>query len=144
MITVLLSVSLFFIFLVLSGFHFYWLCGGVWGLEKVIPTKENEASPLLIPKFATLVVALGLVLLGVVYLMKSGLVNAKTPEWFTSYAYWMIPSVFLARAIGEFKYVGIFKKVKNTEFAKADSKIFVPLCLIIGLLGILVQLMANN
>jgi len=38
------------------------------------------------------------------------------------------------RAIGEFKYLGFFKKIKNTEFAIADSKLFSPLSLAIGFL----------
>jgi hypothetical protein len=37
-----LSVFLFLIFAILSGFHFYWLMGGVWGLKSLIPKKEND------------------------------------------------------------------------------------------------------
>lgn len=56
MIVIILSTMLFLIFAVLGGFHFYWLFGGNWGLEKVIPTKGNETSNLSIPKLATLIV----------------------------------------------------------------------------------------
>jgi len=35
--------------------------------------------------------------------------------------------------------VGFFKKIKHTEFAKSDSKIFSPLCLSIGVIGVLIQ-----
>ncbi|MEM6843120.1 MAG: DUF3995 domain-containing protein [Bacteroidota bacterium] len=49
--------------------------------------------------------------------------------------------IFILRALGEFNYVGFFKRVKNTEFARADSRIFSPLCLGIGVIGILIQLM---
>jgi hypothetical protein len=141
MIVTILSIILFLIFTVLGLFHFYWLFGGVWGLEKVIPTKDNKTSAMSIPKFATLLVGLVLVFFGLIYLLKSGLTTVQVPSWITNYAYWFIPSIFILRAIGEFNYVGFFKKIKSTEFAKADSKIFSPLCFIIGIIGILIQLM---
>lgn len=140
MIIIVLSIILFLIFLTLGGFHFYWLFGGKWGLEKVIPSKGEKANTLSIPKFATLVVGAILVLFGFIYFKKSGFLTIPFPNWITNYAYWLIPSVFIIRAIGEFKYVGFFKKITNTEFAKADSKIFSPLCLTIGLIGLIIVL----
>ena len=141
MITTILSITLLTIFTLLSLIHFYWLFGGKWGLEQVIPTKENQTNTLSIPKFATLIVALVLLLSGLLYLLKSGLVNIQIPNWILNYGYWIIPSIFVMRVIGDFKYVGFFKKIKDTEFAKADSKWFIPLCLTIGIFGILIQLM---
>ena len=141
MVVIILSVFLFLIFMVLGGFHFYWLLGGTWGLEMAIPSKGKKVSTLSIPKFATLIVGLVLVIFGLIYLNKPELINIQVPNWITNYAYWIIPSIFILRAIGEFNYVGFFKKVKDTEFAKADSKIFSPLCLIIGIIGILIQLL---
>ncbi|VAW27702.1 hypothetical protein MNBD_BACTEROID06-1065 [hydrothermal vent metagenome] len=143
MIITILSLILFLIFSALGGFHFYWLFGGIWGLEKVIPSKNNKASTLTIPKFATLLVGLGLTLFGLIYLVKPGLINIQIPNWATNYGFWVIPSIFIIRAIGDFNYVGFFKKIKNTEFAKADSKIFSPLCLIIGIIGIVIQLIGK-
>ncbi len=140
MMIMILSIILCLIFAVLGGFHFYWLFGGVWGIKKVIPTKDNEKNTLAIPKFATLLVGLILVAFGLIYLIKSGLLSVQLPNWIVMYGYWFIPSVFILRSIGEFKYVGFFKKIKNTEFSKADSKIFSPLCLVIGVIGILIQL----
>ncbi|WP_298553840.1 DUF3995 domain-containing protein [uncultured Algibacter sp.] len=139
MTTTILSIILLIIFTSLGFIHFYWLFGGKWGLEKVIPTKDNQTSSLSIPKFATLIVALILVLFGLIYLVKSGLTNIEVPNWIKTYGYWIIPSIFILRAIGDFKYVGFFKKIKNTKFAIADSKMFAPLCLAVGIIGILIQ-----
>jgi len=136
----ILSLILFLIFIVLGGFHFYWLFGGIWGLKKVIPSQNNKVSPLTIPKFATLLVGLVLVLFGLMYLIKLDVISVQASYWATNYGFWIIPSVFIIRAIGDFNYVGFFKKVKHTEFAQSDSKIFSPLCLIIGVLGIVIQL----
>lgn len=135
-----LSVILFLIFLVLGGLHFYWLSGGKWGLNKVIPTKTNTSSLPSIPKFPTLMVGLVLVLFGLFYLIKSKVIEIQLPDWIIKYGYWVIPSVFILRAIGDFNYVGFFKKIKKTEFAKADSKLFIPLCITIAIMGFLIQL----
>lgn len=140
MIVTLLSVILCIIFMFLGGLHLYWLLGGVWGLDKVIPSKEKEPNSLSIPPIATLMVALVLISFGGMYFIKSDLVLVYLPGWITSYAYWIIPSIFFLRAIGEFNYVGFFKKVKHTKFAQADSQIFSPLCLGIAIMGFLVQL----
>lgn len=140
MIIIILSIILFLIFTVLGGFHFYWFFGGKWGLEKVIPSKADKTITLSVPKLATIIVGLVLISFGLIYLTKSELANIPFPKWVTNYGYWLIPFVFILRAIGEFNYVGFFKKIKNSEFAKADSKFFSPLCLIIGIIGILVLL----
>ena len=134
----ILSLILFLTFIVLGGFHFYWLFGGIWGLEQAIPTKD-KADSLSIPKIATLIVGLVLVSFGVIYFVKSGLINLSIPNWITDYVYWFIPIIFIIRAIGDFNYVGFFKKIKDTVFAKADTKLFAPLCLFIGVIGFLIQ-----
>jgi len=139
MIITTLSIILFLIFTILGGFHLYWFFGGIWALEKVIPSKDNVANTLRIPKFATLIVGLVLISFGLIYLIKTGLINVPIPIWVANYGCWVIPSIFILRSIGEFNYIGFFKKIKNTEFAKADSKLFSPLCLAIGIIGILIQ-----
>lgn len=135
------SIILFVIFSSLGIIHFYWLLGGKWGLEKALPTKVAGQKAMEPPKIATVIVGIGLISFGLIYLIKAGLINFQIPNWIITYGSWIIPSIFILRAIGDFNYVGLFKKIKNTEFAKADSKWFVPLCLTIGILGILIQLM---
>ncbi|WP_170863195.1 DUF3995 domain-containing protein [Pseudozobellia thermophila] len=130
-----------FVFFVLGGFHVYWLFGGVWAVERVIPTKAGGEDLPAIPRTATLIVGLVLILFAWMYLMKSGLVPVQVPKGIMNYGYWFIPSIFILRAVGDFNYVGFFKKIKHTAFAKADSKVFIPLCLAIGIMGILIQLM---
>lgn len=139
MVLTLIALVLCILFLILGGFHFYWLLGGTWGLTKVIPTKDTQSDSLAIPKFATLIVALVLTAFGGLYFLKTGWVQMSLPEWVTAYGYWFIPTIFLLRAIGDFKYVGVFKSIKNTEFAKVDARVFIPLCLVVGVMGMLVQ-----
>lgn len=139
MTATILSVLLSITFTLLGVIHLYWLFGGKWGLKQVIPTKTNKASSLPPPRFATLIITIILVFFGLIYFVKSGLISIPIPKRLTAYTLWFIPSVFLLRAIGEFKYVGFFKTITDTEFAKADSKWFSPLCLIIGIFGIVIQ-----
>ena len=136
-----LSILLFVIFIILGLIHFNWVFGGKWGFEKTLPTKENGERVLNPKKFDSAVVGLGLTFFGLFYLLKSGFLNFDIPIWIIIYGSWIIPSIFILRAIGDFKYVGFLKKIKNTEFGKIDSKLFSPLCLIIGIIGIVIQLM---
>ena len=53
---------------------------------------------------------------------------------------WIIAGIFILRAIGDFRYVGFFKSVKQSAFARADSRYYSPLCLLIGVLGIMIEL----
>ncbi len=137
--TTALALLLCATFFILGTFHFYWLGGGNWGLQQVIPAKEHGEKTFVVPKFATLIVALGLMAVGFLYLNRVLGWISHLPSVF----YWSVPVVFALRAIGDFKYVGLFKKVKNSDFAKADTKIFVPLCLGISTAGLLLQALAQ-
>ncbi|MFY0601121.1 MAG: DUF3995 domain-containing protein [Cyclobacteriaceae bacterium] len=136
----ILSLILTAIFFTLGIIHFYWSLGGELGINKTIPTKENDKAILNPRKRDTAVVGMGLVAFGVFYIMKSGVIELNMSEWILKYGSWIISLIFILRAIGEFNYVGFFKKVKRTEFGKMDTKFFSPLCLIIGILGIAIAL----
>lgn len=131
---------LILIFLFLSGVHVYWALGGKWGLDAAIPTDPNSKKKLNPPPLLTAIVANGLFAFAVYYMLVAGWVQMDLPHWLLQLAGWGIPSIFLLRAIGDFQYVGLFKKVKGTAFAQADNRIFVPLCLVIAVLGFSLQL----
>jgi hypothetical protein len=140
LILTLSAILLTSIFSLLGGIHFYWAFGGKWAIEKALPTKEDEVSVLNPKQFGTVFVGLGLLFFGVFYLLKTGLIGFQFPIWIDSYGGWIIPSIFILRAIGDFRYVGFFKTIKNTKFGRADTQLFSPLCLAIGLIGSLIQL----
>lgn len=139
----LASLLLFAIFLALSAVHVYWLLGGKWGLAAAIPTKA-DGQPLFRPgPVATLAVAVGLLLMGLIVLVRGGLIQfdwlpGRVGEW----SAWAIAAIFLLRAVGDFRYVGFFKKEKGTLFSRMDARCFSPLCLAIGLLAVLLALAA--
>ncbi|MEO9477461.1 MAG: DUF3995 domain-containing protein [Cyclobacteriaceae bacterium] len=133
---VLNSVILFSV----SGLHFYWLFGGKWALESAIPT-NREGNPLFNPGMAaTLVIALGLLAFSSFYLIRGEFISIQIPFVILDYAGYGISAIFFLRAIGDFKYVGIFKKETTTHFASRDTKFYAPLCLLLALSGMLIEL----
>ena len=121
------------IFILLGILHFYWLAGGKWGMNSVIPTQEKSSDKLFVPPaFATGVVAIGLLLFGLIELGNTNIFS----DWIAlKYFRWgnlFITFIFLARAIGDFNYVGFFKRTRNTVFASNDTRYYSPLCLFIS------------
>ncbi|WP_254785764.1 DUF3995 domain-containing protein [Zhouia amylolytica] len=135
-----LSLILSFVFIVLAIIHFNWVLGGNFGLSVALPTNEQGIRVLHPKKADSAIVGAGLLTFGLFYLNTSGFVMFRLPEWIYSYGGWIIPAIFFLRAIGEFKYIGFFKKIKHTPFGKMDTKLFSPLCLLIAVIGILIQL----
>lgn len=135
--TLVISGILFGIFLFLSSLHFYWAFGGKWGSADVLPTKDdNAAQKALNPGItATLIVALGLLAFGLLPLVITGTIPFPLPHWLDKSGLWIIAAIFGARAIGDFNYVGFFKRIKHTTFAKNDTKYYSPLCVMISLLA---------
>ena len=138
--TTIFAIILFLIFLFLSSIHFYWGLGGRWGSEAVIPVKDNNVKVMMPGPLPTFMVALGLLGFGFFILIKSGVINLSSPLWVEKSGLWVIAGIFILRAIGEFKYVGFFKKIKQTKFGQNDTKYYSPLCLLIGILTIFIEL----
>jgi len=114
--------------------------GGSWGYDNAIPT-NIEGEKLFNPKkIEAAFVAIGLLVFAMYYFFIGNFVSLNFPNWVSIYAGWVISLIFILRSIGEFKYLGFFKKIKTTNFGKLDSKLFSPLCLAIGLIGIIIEL----
>jgi hypothetical protein len=136
----LLSIFLFLIFLFLSAIHFYWAFGGRWAKDAGIPTNENNSKLISPGVLSTVIVALGLAGFGVFVLAEAKLLNMPIPTPVNRYGLWIIATIFLVRAIGEFKYIGFFKTIKHTRFGRNDTNYYSPLCLLIGILAIILEL----
>lgn len=123
------------ILLFISIIHFYWAFGGIWGLKQAVPTLKNTEHLFKPSPIATALV--GIVMLGfaLLYAEKSGVFIVKLPDFINTYGLKAVATVFLIRAIGDFNYVGLTKKIKDTVFAKSDTKLYVPLCLFLSFAG---------
>jgi Protein of unknown function (DUF3995) len=120
---------------VLSGIsmlHVYWGCGGRLGAGDVIP--ELEEQPLFRPGAAgTLVVAGLLACAAALVLAQAGVGPALVPPVISRCGTWAVAAALTARAIGEFNYVGFFKRQRGTRFARLDTVFFSPLALGLGI-----------
>ncbi|MEN0046449.1 MAG: DUF3995 domain-containing protein [Bacteroidota bacterium] len=138
--TTVLSFLLSLIFLLLGSLHFYWVFGGRWGLNNALPQTKKGEKVMLPGLLPTIIVGSGLCSFALFYLVNLGWFTINLPEWTIKIASWGIPIIFLLRAIGDFKYAGLFKKIKQTDFAKWDNRLYTPLCLFIGILGVWVAI----
>ena len=117
--------------------HIYWALGGKMGLDQALPTNKNGDRLLNPGKLLTFIVALGLfTFAGIVYILKY---NTSFYEEYFTYAGWGLAMIFIFRAIGDFNMLGIFKQIKGTEFAEYDTKYFIPLCLFLAVMFVLLS-----
>lgn len=121
------------ILLAISGIHFFWAFGGRWGADAALPTSKDGKRMLSPDIFATLIVAFGILAMALLHLEKVQTLNLPIPTWINAYGLKIIAGIFLLRAIGDFRYVGFFKKIKNTKFADLDTKYYSPLCLLLSI-----------
>ncbi|QMW02862.1 DUF3995 domain-containing protein [Spirosoma foliorum] len=122
------------ILLVVSGIHVYWALGGNWGLRESLP--ERNGTKMLRPgRFITFIVAIIFSGMALFYLYKIGhfpSINSLIPTWLSQYGLWILAIIFLIRALGDFRYVGFFKRIRNSRFADLDTKFYSPLCLLLS------------
>lgn len=140
MMTTLLAIILFALFTFLGSLHFYWAIGGEWGLKNASPKKINDDQALKPKSIDCIIVGIGLIFFGVFYFFKLELLEINGIDSFLYFTGWIIPIIFILRAIGDFNYVGFFKKVKETKFGEMDTSLYTPLCVFISISGILIQL----
>lgn len=125
-----LAVLVFLILFVTSIFHFVWAFGGTYGLGTAGPAFEEGADfkPSRIVTFIVACMIMALAILAIQF---------KWPwQWFEGYVAYIgffAAFVFIVRAVGDFKYIGFFKKIYNSKFARLDTQYFSPLILFIGI-----------
>jgi hypothetical protein len=112
--------------------HFAWAAGVEWGRADAIPTVNGR--PTLSPgRGATVLVAVLLLAAADLYI---GAVHGRAPTWLFHVGSAVVATILLARAIGDFRTVGFFKKVRDTRFAQLDTTYFSPLCVALALCGL--------
>lgn len=115
---------------IVSSFHFYWAFGGQYGLKSAGPSLENGKN--FVPS-SLLIFVVACFLLGLSVLAFQLVSPADALVGTVHYIGYLIAFVFIVRAIGDFRYVGFFKKVYNSSFATLDTKYFSPLILFLGI-----------
>lgn len=117
-------------------FHLYWAMGGRVGADTVIPRRPaaEGGEPLFHPSpLGTFSVALFLgEVIGLSVAVGRG-ADITLPWAWARLLLAVCGLVFVVRAIGEFRYVGFFKRIKDSRFAYWDTRLFSPVVLLMGL-----------
>lgn len=130
----LFKLYLITVFSIIGIFHIYWAFGGIIGLKASIP--ENEYGPLFKAEFGGTFLIAFIFILGSIFIVLD--IMDYNLFFLQKYLYHFIAFIFFFRAIGEFKYVGFFKKIKNTKFAKYDYFFYSPLCLSVSITSVII------
>jgi hypothetical protein len=125
------------ILLLLAAVHVYWAAGGKAGKAAAIPTAEGRA--VIKPSaLSTAMVAVGLCVVAATLALRIGWLKPlglAGDNVFVEVAVWLIAAVFALRAIGDFRYVGFFKRIRDTRFARLDTLAYSPLCAVLAVLS---------
>ena len=124
------------ILLIVAAVHIYWAAGGKAGKGAAIPSANGRA--VIRPSaFGTALVAVGLCAMAALVALRIGWLdlpalpgNSAVVEIGT----WLMAVVFALRAIGDFRYVGFFKRIRDGKFARLDTLVYSPLCAFLALL----------
>ncbi|MEP4948900.1 MAG: DUF3995 domain-containing protein, partial [Flavobacteriaceae bacterium] len=128
---------IFVTFIFLAGLHFYWAIFGIKDSSKVLHTNAKNNKTKVPGKFGAVFVGLVLLFFALIYINK---VTFYIVSNWTGYASIAIGILFIIRALGDFKYVGFFKSAKNSKFSALDTRYYSPLCLLLGVLILALEL----
>lgn len=125
-----LAVSIVFVLLAL--WHLWMALRPSAGLKAAVPSVDGR--PLFVPsRGATLAVAAALVVFAVLVSATGGLVDTGLARGVLVALSYALALGLLARALGDFRYVGFFKRVRGTRFARMDTFVYSPACALLAL-----------
>jgi uncharacterized protein DUF3995 len=134
--TMIAGAAAIVILLLAAAIHVYWAAGGKAGRAAAVPTADGRAvikpSPL-----GTGLVAAGLCVIAGLLAFRIGwlkLPGVADNNVLVQIAAWLIAAVFALRAIGDFRYVGFFKRIRDSKFARLDTLAYSPLCAALAVL----------
>lgn len=126
-----IAIAVTLTFAVLAAWHFRMAALPGIGGSGAVPTVAGK--PLFVPPPAA-TVAVGVVLLGCAALVSAAadIWQSPLPRPLLMWLSYGLASGLLLRAIGDFRYVGFFKRVRDSRFATLDSFVYSPLCLLLA------------
>ena len=114
-------------------FHLYWGCGGRVGSSVALPQRGDGTAAFRSNRSGAILVAIFLAgCLGLVVALSES-IQLPVPQRWLRIAVVALSVLFLARALSWYKYVGLFKSIRTTRFAKYDTWLYSPLCLLLAL-----------
>jgi hypothetical protein len=126
-----LTVAVCAIFIGLALWHFRMALKPPTGAGGAVPSADGK--PLFVPsKRSTAIVGVVLLAFAALVAITGGLLSVGFPRTVGVWLSYGLALGLLARAIGEFRYVGFFKRVRDSRFAELDSLVYSPLCLMLA------------
>lgn len=122
----------------LALLHVYWAFGGGWGAKDAVPHYEGKPLFKPGPGACTAVAALLVLAAAVVWSKAFGWLPPSLPTYWSTVGTFGVALVFMGRAVGDFRWVGVFKRERSSRFARLDSRVYSPLCLLLGIGALLV------
>ncbi|KAB2965390.1 MAG: DUF3995 domain-containing protein [Thermoanaerobaculia bacterium] len=127
----------------LAALHAYWATGGRRGWRIALP--ESGGRPLIQPSARDcLVVALALACAAFVVAAQGFGTPGVVPALLLRAACFGVGAVLLVRAAGDRRYIGFLKRVRGTRFARLDTWLYSPLCLLLGLGALVVAVLGGR
>ena len=129
------------VFAAIALVHVYWALGGRLGKEAAVPRAparpDDEAGTPRRAAFepstaATLAVAVALAGVAVLVCLRGGLFGESPSQWLIGPVLGIVALALFARAVGDFKLVGFFKRRTDSRFATMDTWFYSPLCVALG------------
>jgi len=119
------------IFTVLGLWHFYMAFAGHSGESAAVPSRDGK--PTFVPsRGSTIAVGTVLLLFAILVAGTSGMLIFGLPIRLLTGLSYALALGLLARAVGDLHYVGFFKRIRGTPFARMDTMLYSPLCLLLS------------
>lgn len=118
----------------LALLHFRWAAGRGASLDGVVPTRDGR--PIFSPgPLACVAVGLALCFAALLCAVRAGWLLSGLPGWLSQAGVGGVALAFGLRAIGDFRYLGFSKRVREGVFARRDTWLYSPLCVVISALA---------
>ncbi len=142
-LSAIIAWALIAVFVALSLVHVYWLVGGEVGRLAAIP--EIDGTPVFQPStLSTFVVAMGSAMCALLIAATAGILTLPLSHAVLAWLTRALAVVLLIRAIGDFRLVGFFKRIRDSRFARLDTVVYSPLCLALAIGAAIVGFAAHT
>jgi len=120
-----------------AGFHLHWAFGGKFGFSVSLPQKP-DGRPIydnLLPVWSVgaLFVALALIAISVLAVDRAGILRVGIDPRLVTVALTIAGVACVARSLAWHRYVGVFKTLRTTRWARYDTWLYCPLFFALGM-----------
>ncbi|MFM9946257.1 MAG: DUF3995 domain-containing protein [Bacteroidia bacterium] len=122
------------VLIALTALYFFWLIGGKTGLKYAFPHYSKNKKKTYRPgRFTLLLFTAALAIMTWFCLAQTGSFNTLLSDETIKWGNRISCIIFVARAIGNFRYFGFTKTFNEGQFAQLDTYLYSPLCILLAL-----------